>query len=142
MKHLLLSLLASGMFHIAFCQDKTIIITDTSHSTVVEVPRKKVLNGVASYYADKFVGKRTANGEFYSHNKLTAACNKLPLGTWIRVTNLRNQKSVVVKINDRMHPKNTRIVDLSRVAAERLGFIKRGLTQVKVEVLGKIKPKT
>ena len=142
MKHLMLFVIAIGLFHMAYSQDKTIVITDSSTNTVVEVPRKKILNGIASYYADKFVGKRTANGELYSHTKLTAACNKLPLGTWIRVTNLRNQKSVVVKVNDRLHPKNTRIVDLSRVAAERLGFIKRGLTQVKVEVLGKIKPKS
>ncbi|HEX6334392.1 MAG TPA: septal ring lytic transglycosylase RlpA family protein, partial [Flavisolibacter sp.] len=58
-----------------------------------------------------------------------------PLGSWIRVTNLRNNKSVVVKTNDRMHPRMKRIVDLSRSAAEKLGYIKRGLTQVKVEVL-------
>lgn len=142
MKHLILFIIAIGLSFMVFGQDKTIVITDSSDTTVVVVPKKKILNGIASYYADKFVGKRTANGEIYSHNKLTAACNKLPLGTWIRVTNLRNQKSVVVKINDRLHPKNTRIVDMSRVAAEKLGFIKRGLTQVKVEVLGKIKPKT
>ena len=142
MKHLILFIIAIGLSFMFVGQDKTIVITDSSDTTVVVVPKKKILNVIASYYAEKFVGKRTANGEIYSHNKLTAACNKLPLGTWIRVTNLRNQKSVVVKINDRLHPKNTRIVDMSRVAAEKLGFIKRGLTQVKVEVLGKIKPKT
>lgn len=142
MKHLILFIIAIGLSFMVFGQNKTIVITDSSDTTVVVVSKKKILNGIASYYADKFVGKRTANGEIYSHNKLTAACNKLPLGTWIRVTNLRNQKSVVVKVNDRLHPKNTRIVDMSRVAAEKLGFIKRGLTQVKVEVLGKIKPKT
>lgn len=96
----------------------------------------KPLYGVASYYADKFNGRQTANGSIYSHSKLTAACNVLPLNTWIRVTNLRNNRAVVVQVNDRLHPKNKRIVDLSRIAATELGYIGRGLTQVKVEVLG------
>ena len=122
-----------------FAQEWTTVVTDTASNANTASPNKKTLNGIASYYADKFVGKQTANGEIYSHKKLTAACNRLPLGTWIKVTNLRNQKTVIVKVNDRLHPKNSRVVDLSRTAAERLGFIKRGLTQVKVEVLGKIK---
>jgi rare lipoprotein A len=98
-----------------------------------------VLFGTASYYADKFNGRKTATGHIYSHDKMTAACNKLPLGTWIRVTNLKNKKAVVVQINDRLHPKNPRIVDMSRMAAEKLGYISRGLTQVRVEVLGRKK---
>lgn len=91
--------------------------------------------GMASFYADKFNGRKTATGATYDHAKFTAACNVLALGTWIRVTNLRNNKSVIVQINDRLHPKNKRIVDLSKVAAEKLGYISRGLTQVKLEVL-------
>ena len=71
---------------------------------------------------------------------MTAACNVLPLGTWIRVTNLRNGKSVVVKINDRLHSRMKRVVDLSGKAADKLNYIKSGLTRVKVEVLGKNKP--
>jgi rare lipoprotein A len=102
---------------------------------------EKLLHGIASYYSDKFTGKTTANGSLYAPDKMTAACNVLPLGTWIRVTNLRNKRSVVVLVNDRLHHRNKRLVDLSRVAAEKLGFIRRGLTQVKVEVLGKVKPK-
>lgn len=98
----------------------------------------RTLYGLASYYADKFEGKPTATGEPYDHNKFTAACNVLPLGTWIRVTNIINSRSVVVRTNDRLHIKVKRIVDLSRIAAEQLGYTKRGLTQVKVEVLEKI----
>ncbi len=64
----------------------------------------------------------------------------LALGTWIRVTNLRNQRTVVVKVNDRLHPKMSRIVDLTKAAAEKLGFVRAGLTRIKVEVLGKKKP--
>lgn len=99
----------------------------------------KTYYGIASYYADMFNGRETANGEIYSHDKLTAACNVLPLGTWIKVTNLRNNKSVIVKTNDRLHPRMKRIVDLSKLAAKTLGYISRGLTQVKVEVIEKRK---
>ncbi len=106
-----------------------------------KAPAKKsagrVLYGQASYYASKFEGRKTANGEIFRHSKLTAACNSLPLGTWIKVTNLRNGKSVEVKVNDRLHTKTRRLVDLTRSAAQKLGFIKSGLTRVKVEVLKK-----
>jgi rare lipoprotein A len=65
----------------------------------------------------------------------------LPLGTWIRVTNLKNNKKIVLQINDRLHAKNNRLVDLTKSAAGKLGYIKSGLARVKVEVLGKKKPK-
>jgi len=95
----------------------------------------KTMYGIASYYADKFNGRKTANGEIYDSRKMTAACNVLPLGTWIRVTNLSNNRSVIVKTNDRMHARMKRIVDLSRAAAQKLGYIGKGLTRVKLEVL-------
>lgn len=101
---------------------------------------KKIQYGVASYYAKKFQGRRTASGEKYDSTKLTAAHNGLPFGTWIRVTNQRNGRSVVVKVNDRLHHANKRVVDLSEAAARKLGFYSRGLTKVKVEVLGKTNP--
>jgi rare lipoprotein A len=107
---------------------------DTARKTV------RSLQGTASFYSNKFNGRKTATGEIFSQQKLTGACNVLPLGTWVRVTNLRNGKKVVVKVNDRMHPKMKRIIDLSRAAAEKLGFVKRGLTRVKLEVLGRKKP--
>ena len=111
--------------------------TDTRR-TVVSKP--KILYGTASFYSNSFNGKKTANGEIYSQKKMTAACNVLPLGTWIRVTNLRNGRSVVVKTNDRLHARMTRVVDLSKTAAEKLNYVRSGLTRVKVEVLGKKKP--
>lgn len=98
----------------------------------------KTLYGTASYYAEKFNGRETANGEIYDSKKMTAACNVLPLGTWIRVTNLSNNRSVIVKTNDRLHARMKRIVDLSRAAAQKLGYIGKGLTKVKVEVLKRI----
>ncbi|RYF87804.1 MAG: septal ring lytic transglycosylase RlpA family protein [Chitinophagaceae bacterium] len=97
----------------------------------------RILYGQASFYANKFEGRKTASGEIFRHSKLTAACNSLPLGTWIKITNLKNGKTVVVKTNDRLHTKTRRLVDLTRTAAQKLGFIKSGLTRVKVEVLKK-----
>ncbi|HEV8270611.1 MAG TPA: septal ring lytic transglycosylase RlpA family protein, partial [Chitinophagaceae bacterium] len=66
-------------------------------TTEVKGAKPKILYGTASFYSNSFNGKKTANGEIYSHKKMTAACNVLPLGTWIKVTNLQNGKSVVVK---------------------------------------------
>ena len=96
---------------------------------------------MASFYAKKFNGRQTANGNTFSSVKYTAACNVLPLGTWVKVTNLKNDLSVIVYINDRLHPKNKRLIDLSKTAAGQLDFIGRGITKVKVEVLGKLKRK-
>ena len=104
------------------------------------VAKPRLIYGTASYYSNSFNGRKTANGEIYSHKKMTAACNVLPLGTWIRVTNLRNGKSVVVKTNDRLHTRMKRVLDLSREAADKLGYVKSGLTRVRVEVIGKKKP--
>jgi len=101
----------------------------------------KIQYGTASYYSNKFKGKRTASGQLYDPEKLTAAHNGLPLNTWIRVTNQRNKKSVVVKVNDRLHKRNRRLVDLSYAAAKELGATGRGLIKVKVEVIGKRKPR-
>lgn len=101
---------------------------------------KENKKGVASYYSNFFVGRKTASGEIFSQEKLTCASNQYPLGTWLRVTNLRNGKSVVVKVNDRMHPRMNRVVDLSRMAAGELGMIKSGIAKVEVENLGKSRP--
>jgi rare lipoprotein A len=103
--------------------------------------RPNAKKGMASYYANSFVGRKTANGEIFSQEKLTCASNVYPLGTWLKVTNLRNGKSVIVKVNDRMHPKMNRVVDLSRLAAQELNMIKSGVAQVQVESLGKVLPK-
>jgi rare lipoprotein A len=104
------------------------------------VKSKKILYGLASFYSSKFNGKKTASGEIFSQNKLTCACNVLPLGTWVRVTNIKNGRSVILKTNDRLHPRMKRIVDLTKAAAVKLGYVATGLTRVKVEVLGKKPP--
>jgi rare lipoprotein A len=91
--------------------------------------------GMASYYSDDFQGKKTASGELYDKNKLTAAHKSHPFGTQIRVTRLDNNRSVVVRVNDRGPYISGRIVDLSRKAAETLGLIREGSAKVKVEVV-------
>jgi rare lipoprotein A len=106
---------------------------------VVSSKKPMVLYGTASFYANKFEGRETANGEIFRQKKMTAACNVLPLGTWVRVTNLHNGLSVIVKINDRLHYRMKRVVDLSKAAARQLHHVD-GLIRVKVEVLGKKKP--
>ncbi|MEO5976115.1 MAG: septal ring lytic transglycosylase RlpA family protein [Chryseolinea sp.] len=98
------------------------------------ISNAQVQSGKASFYADKFEGTQTASGEKYKHNKLTAAHKTLPFGTKVRVTNLANDKSVEVTINDRGPYVEDRIIDLSRSAAEELGFINQGLAEVKLEI--------
>ena len=91
--------------------------------------------GVASFYADKFDGKTTASGETFSQKKLTAAHRTLPFGTVVRVTNLDNNISVDVTVNDRGPFVDKRIIDLSKAAAEKLKFVAKGTASVKVEVI-------
>lgn len=91
--------------------------------------------GIASYYSDKFQGRRTASGERYNKDGLTAVHSQLPFGTLIRVTNLKNDRSIEVKVNDRFGSKKGRLLDLSKRAARELGFTKSGLAKIKVEVL-------
>ena len=91
--------------------------------------------GTASYYSDEFDGRKTANGEIYDMNELTAAHPSYPFNTVVRVTNAINGKSVEVRINDRMPQFKNRIVDLSLAAANKIDMIKAGIQEVKVEVL-------
>jgi len=91
--------------------------------------------GVASYYADRFQGRKTASGVRYDKGALTAAHKTLPLGTKVRVTNLKNGESVDVEINDRGPHVKGRVVDLSRAAARELGMTSAGLAKIQLEVI-------
>lgn len=90
-------------------------------------------NGVASYYADRFDGRQTASGEIFRQDSLTAAHKHLPFGTIVRVTNLKNDKQVIIRINDRGPFVEGRIIDLSRTAAEEVDLIRDGLADVLIE---------
>jgi len=90
--------------------------------------------GTANFYSDKFEGKKTASGAVYDKNGLTAAHKKLPYGTKVKVTNVANGKSIVVTVNDRMGASNPAVIDVTRRAAEELGFVDSGKAKVKLEV--------
>ena len=91
--------------------------------------------GTASWYGSYFEGKETASGEPYNMHDLTAAHPSLPLGTFVKVTNLRNGKAVVVRVNDRGPVVDGRIIDLSYGAAEVIGMKSRGIQRVRLDVV-------
>lgn len=96
------------------------------------------LKGTASFYSRNLEGSRTATGEVFSNVNYTAASNFFKLNTWVRVTNLKNLKTVVVRINDRMHPKMAkkgRVIDLSRSAASDIAMLSHGVVKVKLEAI-------
>ena len=97
---------------------------------------KQAVSGSASWYGPKFHGRKTANGERFNMNGLTAAHRSLPFGTKVRITNQKNGKSVVVRINDRGPYAGHRVIDLSRGAARAVDMIRTGVAPVKLEVLG------
>ncbi len=104
----------------------------TQPETKSVIAREK---GIASWYGGKFHGRKTASGERYDMNKLTAAHKTLPFGTRVRVTNLDTGRKVVVRINDRGPFVRGRIIDLSRAAARKVDMIQAGTARVLVEVL-------
>ena len=93
--------------------------------------------GLASWYGQEVQGNMTASGEVYDLNGLTAAHHTLPFGTTIRVTNLRNHKSLLLRVNDRGPNLGKRLLDVSWAAAQRLGFVHSGTTRVRVEVVSR-----
>ncbi len=102
-------------------------------------PAKKLQDwhqiGLASWYGPQFQGKETADGETFNMYDLTCAHRSLPLGTWVKVTNLRTRKWIVVRVNDRGPVPDTRIADLSSEAAHMLGMRARGVTRVRLDVI-------
>ncbi len=103
--------------------------------TVVERPDPAT--GLASWYGDKFQGHPTASGEVYDMKGLTAAHRELPMGTWVEITNLRNGRLVTVRINDRGPSIEGRMLDVSKAAAQALGFIGSGTATVHFKVVPK-----
>ena len=97
-------------------------------------PTYKPEVGTASYYAKRFEGRKCSSGERFSNWSLTAAHKTLKFGTVVKVTNLKNDSTVIVTINDRLPANSKRSIDLTLRAAKQLNFVKRGLTKVKIEV--------
>ncbi len=115
-----------------YAQDSSLIKVTVynTHSTII---------GIASFYANKFNGRKTSSGEIFSNDKLTAAHKSFKLGTYVKVRNLKNDSTVIVKINDRLPQQSKRSIDLSYKAAQQLNFIKKGLTKVEITVLDSLK---
>lgn len=102
-----------------------------------EIANDSISFGRASYYHDKFVGRKTSNGEVFSQQKFTAAHKTLPMGTYVKVTNLKNRESVIVVINDRLPPHSKRSIDLTKAAARELKMLKSGVVKVSLEIVEK-----
>lgn len=104
-------------------------------SKAVKAPVKPYQIGRASWYGKPFHGRTTANGETYNMFRFTAAHRQLPLGTWVKVTNLRNRNWIMVRVNDRGPMPENRIIDLSYAAAQLLGFRERGTERVRLDIV-------
>lgn len=93
------------------------------------------MEGVAAYYSNRFNGRKTAGGQRFDNGAMTAAHNTLPFGTRVKITNAKNNRSVVVRITDRGPTTPGRVFDLTRAAASKLGYVRSGLTEVKAEIV-------
>ncbi len=122
----------------------TMLVSNESQSLEIKEnidqrKREKVYKGEATYYHNKFHGRKTASGERYNKKKYTAAVRmnkiKVPFGTIVEVKNLQNGKTVRVKVNDKMPPRSSAIIDLSRKAAKDIGLIEMGRAKVEVRVV-------
>ncbi|MBS1783528.1 MAG: septal ring lytic transglycosylase RlpA family protein [Bacteroidetes bacterium] len=121
-------LLVTGIFTLSAF---TMNAQKKEHSNIFTTIKK----GIASFYHDKFEGRKTATGEVFDNNKFTAASNSLKLNTFVKVTNLSNGQVIYVRVNDRMSKDNERLIDLASIAAKRLNFHAKGITNVKVEAV-------
>lgn len=112
-------------------------IEETTDIEIIEaVEEAKIkMEGIVSWYADKFQGKRTSSGEVYNNKELTAAHRTLPFGSKVKVTNVKNGKSVIVKINDRGPHTQSRVMDLSKAAFSQIGSTNSGVLNIEMEVV-------
>jgi rare lipoprotein A len=131
-----------AIFIVAFAFCNRFAYSQTHHHSLKKTShahkkkKHKSVTGVASYYSKSLDSSETATGEIFSQDGNTAASNFFRLNTWVRITNLRNGNTAIVRINDRMArsmSKRGRVIDVSHSTAKRLGFFHRGLTRVKVE---------
>lgn len=97
--------------------------------SIIQVMEK----GKASYYSSKFEGRRTASGEVFRQDSLTAAHKTLPFGTLLLVTNVNNDSTVIIKVNDRLSKGSSHVIDLSLKAAKKLNFVRQGITTVTIQ---------
>jgi len=118
-----------------FCAPSSRFASKKTNRKITNVRDGEIIIGYASYYADMFHGRKTANGEIFNMHDYTAAHRNLPFDTVLLVTNLENGKKVKVRINDRGPYVKGRILDLSLQAAKDIGLIKTGVTKVQINIL-------
>ena len=133
MKYFVLIILSLIFFN--FCAPSSKFASKKVNQKSTNVRDGEVLVGYSSYYADKFHGRKTANGEIFNMHDYTAAHRNLPFGTVLLVTNLENGKKVKVRVNDRGPYVAGRILDLSLQAAKDIGLIKTGVAKVNIKIL-------
>lgn len=121
-------LLAGVVFFLSFWQLAELRAQQAGYET-------DVITGKASYYSSKFNGRRTANGERLDNQLYNAAHPSLPFGTYLYVTNLNNDKSVIVRVNDRFHPRKGHLLDLTRAAASDIDMIRTGMARISMRIL-------
>lgn len=120
---------------VRFSSDKNIVSSGATKGSKNRIAKGYSEEGFASFYHNKFEGRKTANGEIFDQSKLTAAHKELPFNTLVEVTNKNNMKKVIVRINDRGPFINGRIIDLSRSAAEEIEMIDQGVVPVVIRVI-------
>ncbi len=128
-------LLILPILFLNFCAPSSRFASKKTSQKATNVRDGEVIVGKASYYADKFHGRLTANGETFNMHDYTAAHRNLPFGTVLLVTNLENGRKVKVRVNDRGPYVKGRILDLSLQAAKDIGLIKSGVAKVKIKIL-------
>lgn len=124
----------------SYAQTNDSLITDNQISankpdTGLVKKKYELETGIASFYAKRFEGRKCSNGSVFRHDSLTAAHKSLPFGTIVKLTNLKNDSIVIVKITDRLPKKSKRTIDLTMRAAKQLNFVRNGLTKVSLEIL-------
>jgi rare lipoprotein A len=134
MKKLVMGCAVAGLIALSAKSEAKLSASDAPPRLAV-VPKEEAEIGVASWYGQQFQGNTTASGEVFDLNGLTAAHLTLPFGTTVRVTNLKNNKNILLRVNDRGPYVARRLIDVSWAAAKHLGFINSGLTPVRVEVV-------
>jgi rare lipoprotein A len=114
-------------------QDTKALESETVQAKVsTQAKTQKVFLGKATYYANRYQGRKTSSGEIFDQRKMTAAHPTLPHGTRVKVENLANNRSVMVKVNDRLNKRKYEIIDLSRAAARKLDILKQGVATVRI----------
>ncbi len=124
--------LTFGIHTLPLQAEETTAETTSEENVAPGAAATEGVEGVATYYAKRYNGRRTNSGARYNPEKLTAAHSTLPHGTKVKVINLANLKEVVVTINDRCRKRKVEHIDLSRAAAQKLGFLGKGLAKVKI----------